>query len=52
MSEKLHGYDKAVIREETEKAGPAITKRLRRWKGIPQMAPLMAEEERLQEVVL
>jgi len=51
MSEKLAGFDKATLREETNKAAPGIAKRLRRWKAIPQMAELMEEEERIEEVL-
>ena len=51
MSEKLAGFDKAALREETKEAAPGIAKRLRRWKAIPQMAELMEEEERIEEVL-
>jgi heterodisulfide reductase subunit A len=51
MSEKLAGFDKAALREETKKAAPGIAKRLRRWKAIPQMAELMEEEEWIEEVL-
>jgi heterodisulfide reductase subunit A len=52
MSAKLASLDKEALRHETANAAPDIAKRLSRWKGIPQMAELMAEEERLQEEVL
>ena len=51
MSDKLASLDKEALREETAAAAPGIAKRLRRWKSIPQMAALMAEEERLKERV-
>ena len=51
MSDKLASLDKEALREETAAAAPGIAERLRRWKSIPQMAALMAEEERLKERV-
>jgi heterodisulfide reductase subunit A len=45
MSEKLAGLDKDGIRNETKEAGPAIAKRLQRWKSVPHMAEFMQEEQ-------
>ena len=45
MSEKLDSMDKEGIVAETAASGPAIAKRLSRWKAMPQMAELMAEEK-------
>jgi len=49
MSEKLASFDKEELRAETERARPAIEKRLRRWKMTPHMAPFLKDEEE-QEV--
>ena len=45
MSETLHSLDRDGIMAETEKAAPALAKRLRRWKASPLMADLIDEEE-------
>jgi len=44
MSSKLGTFDKDAIRAETAKAAAEIEKRLARWKALPHMAELMAEE--------
>jgi heterodisulfide reductase subunit A len=45
MSEKLGTFDKAALRAENEAARDAIARRLLRWKSLPDMVALMAEEE-------
>jgi len=45
MSEKLASLDKAALRAENIAAREAISKRLVRWKSLPEMVALMAEEE-------
>lgn len=45
MSEKLASLDKAALRAENIAAREAISKRLVRWKSLPEMLALMAEEE-------
>jgi heterodisulfide reductase subunit A len=44
MDEKLADMDKQQLRLQTAEARPAIAKRLKRWKSIPDMADFMAEE--------
>ena len=51
MHDKLASLDKEEVRGETAKARPEIEKRLRRWKGVAQMAELMEEEKAEAEVL-
>jgi coenzyme F420-reducing hydrogenase delta subunit len=51
MDAKLTSFDKAQLRAENDKARPEIEKRLRRWKAIPQMVELLAEEEQEKQEV-
>ncbi|TEU14046.1 MAG: hydrogenase iron-sulfur subunit, partial [Anaerolineales bacterium] len=44
MDAKLATFDKEELRAENERARPAITRRLRRWKTVPQMAELLERE--------
>ena len=51
MDAKLAPFDKEELRAENERARPAIAKRLQRWKALPFMAELMAEEKKEGVVV-
>jgi len=44
MDAKLATFDKEELRAENERARPAIARRLRRWKTVPQMAELLERE--------
>ena len=50
MSAKLDSMDKDAIRAQTAQAADQIEKRLARWKGLPHMAELMAEEKSLEVI--
>lgn len=53
MSQKLASFDKEALRRENEAARQAITQRLLRWRSLPDMAAVLAEEEEEEkEVVL
>ncbi len=45
MSQKLASFDPAELAAQNDVAREAIAKRLVRWKALPDMAALMAEEE-------
>jgi heterodisulfide reductase subunit A len=45
MSRKLASFDKVALRAENEAARDGIARRLLRWKSLPDMVALMAEEE-------
>jgi heterodisulfide reductase subunit A len=45
MSEKLASLDQEALRAENDAARVAISKRLVRWKSLPEMVALLAEEE-------
>ena len=44
MDAKLRSLDKDALRAENRAAAPEIAKRLRRWRTVPDMAALLAEE--------
>jgi heterodisulfide reductase subunit A len=46
MDAKLASFDKELLIAESAQARPEITKRLARWKTVPFMADLLAEEAR------
>ncbi|MBC7254496.1 MAG: hydrogenase iron-sulfur subunit [Chloroflexi bacterium] len=52
MSQKLASFDREALRRENEAARKAIMQRLLRWRLLPDMAAVLAEEEEEKEVVL
>lgn len=45
MDAKLTSFDRSQLRAENAKARPEISRRLRRWKEVPDMADLLQDQE-------